>query len=54
MINEITDFKFYRGRGCDVPQTNKQNKLRGLQSASELCRLSDRRLLAKFNANFCG
>jgi hypothetical protein len=29
-------------------------KLRGPWSASELYRLSDRDLLAKFNANFCG
>jgi hypothetical protein len=31
-----------------------KNKLRGLQSASELYRLSDRHLSAKFSANFCG
>jgi hypothetical protein len=30
------------------------NKFRDLQSASELYRLSDRHLLAKFSANFCG
>jgi hypothetical protein len=30
------------------------NKLRGLQFASELYRLSDRHLSAKFSANFCG
>jgi hypothetical protein len=30
------------------------NKLRGLESASELYRLSDRHLLTKFSANFCG
>jgi hypothetical protein len=28
--------------------------LRGLQSASELYRLSDRHLSTKFSANFCG
>jgi transcriptional regulator of NAD metabolism len=32
---------------------NKKNKLRGLQSASELYRLSDRHLSTKFSANFC-
>jgi hypothetical protein len=31
-----------------------KNKLRGLQSASELYRLSDRHLLPEFSANFCG
>jgi hypothetical protein len=35
--------------------TQKQtNKLRGLQSASELYGLIDGYLLAKFSANFCG
>jgi hypothetical protein len=29
-------------------------KLRGLWSASEIYRLSDRHLLVKFSANFCG
>jgi hypothetical protein len=33
---------------------HKVNKLRGLQSESELYRLSDRHLLVKFPANFCG
>jgi hypothetical protein len=33
---------------------NKQNKLRGLQPGSELYRLIDRHLLAKFIADFCG
>jgi hypothetical protein len=33
---------------------NKTNKLRGLQSASELYRLIDRHRSAKFSANFCG
>jgi hypothetical protein len=33
---------------------NKQNKLRGPQSASELYRLSERHLSTKFSANFCG
>jgi hypothetical protein len=32
----------------------KTNIPLGLQSASELYRLSDRNFLAKFNANFCG
>jgi hypothetical protein len=32
----------------------KNNILRGLQSASEIYRLSDRHLLTKFNTNFCG
>jgi hypothetical protein len=32
----------------------KTSKLRGLYSASELYRLSDRHLSAKFSANFCG
>jgi hypothetical protein len=32
----------------------KQNKLRGPQSASELYGLSDRHLSMKFSANFCG
>jgi hypothetical protein len=31
-----------------------QKKIRGLQSASELYRLSNRHFLAKFSANFCG
>jgi hypothetical protein len=35
-------------------QMIKLNKLRGLKSASELYRLSDRHLLAKFSANFYG
>jgi hypothetical protein len=35
-------------------QTKQRNKLRGLQSASELYRLIDRHLLTKFSANFCG
>jgi hypothetical protein len=33
---------------------HKTNKLRGLQSASEIYRLSDRHLSAKCSANFCG
>jgi hypothetical protein len=37
--------------GLEWQQTNK---LRGLSSASELYRLGDRHLLAKFSANFCG
>jgi hypothetical protein len=36
---------------CNVKQTNK---LRGLQSASELYQLINCDLLAKFSANFCG
>jgi hypothetical protein len=31
-----------------------KNKLRGLQSAGEIFRLSDSHLWAKFSANFCG
>jgi hypothetical protein len=36
----------------DIPE--QTNKFRGLQSASELYRLSNRHLLAKFSADFCG
>jgi hypothetical protein len=35
-------------------EKQKQNKLRGLYFASELYRLSNHHLLARFNANFCG
>jgi hypothetical protein len=35
-------------------KVGRQNKLRGLQSTSELYRLSDHHLVAKFSANFCG
>jgi hypothetical protein len=47
-----------RGGGSSRMQglrnVNKQNNLRGLYSASELYRLTDRHLFAKFSANFCG
>jgi hypothetical protein len=36
------------------PKYQKTNELRGLQSASELYRLSDSHFLTKFSANFCG
>jgi hypothetical protein len=41
-------------RSYDRNDEKKKNKLLGLQSTSELYRLSDRHLSAKFNANFCG
>jgi hypothetical protein len=37
-----------------MPELITKNKLRSLYSASELYRLPDRHLLAKFSANFCG
>jgi hypothetical protein len=39
---------------CFCNNTEQINGLRELQSASELNRLSDRHLSAKFSANFCG
>jgi hypothetical protein len=43
------------GGASNASFNNKnKNKLCGLQSASELYRLSDRNLFAKFSANFCG
>jgi hypothetical protein len=37
-----------------LPNKKQKSKLRGIKSTSELYRLSDRHLLTKFDANFCG
>jgi hypothetical protein len=51
--NEIPFAQEQRNALYSTIQANKQNKLRGSWSASELYRLSDRHLSAKFSANFC-
>jgi hypothetical protein len=46
--------RFYNTKLLRTYTIKTKNKLRGLQSTSELYRLSDRHLLAKCSANFCG
>jgi hypothetical protein len=46
--------KGYNEWSFSLPTNKKKKKLNGLQSTSELYRLSDCHLLVRFSADFCG